>query len=743
MADNELDIKIRVQTDGGDVIEKTAKQVGDFKVAIQQAKDDIDKLDITSKTYNKDLASLNKTIDQSNKVLVDSSKGVHSMGDAFKQVSKSVFPEFLTGIGEIQVGLDSIGIGEILLIITALIAAFGALTEFIKKDAVVAEELGQIMAGVEKVISTLAEEFVHLGDTIAHPIEAFKKLGKAFSSGKEAAKLQDELEISTAKMNATIAKQSTVLEQLKTDAKDATKTTAERQKAAQDALKIEDQITAEKIKNANDEIEAFKKATEGRTDLSKEEVKKGIELGAKLDQITADGIASKRKLQTENNKFEEDQKKEKEKSDKEAIKKQDEYNKKLDKLGEDAEQDEKQRITNEFADKLKEITGHSKKEEDLRKKLRDKRDAQIKKYEDEKKKKSREEEAKKLAEIKSNYDDIEQLNLQSNLKQTQTNLDNTKNQIDETTKKYDAEVKQAGDNKEKIVEIEKKKEADLKVLRDKEKTQIQDVADAQLKDDISKTDSKIDNITKEADAKIEAAKGDADLIKSIDADTNAKIAAANIDLANTKVKLAQDTAKKIADVGSQETADHQKQIDAQKAANEKAAKERQALEQSVLGAINDLNNLFSELQSQKRNQSQKEKEKAAKKEFEIQKGLSLVSAAISTAEGIASQFPKSPGSALSPITYAAIAANAAAGAISIATIAAKKYTPGQTSTGGSSTAPSIPNSPTPQSSSFSTLGQTQLQNTTPIAPQKVYVSEQDITSTQQKVNVIQGRAIIH
>ena len=121
----------------------------------------------------------------------------------------------------------------------------------------------------------------------------------------------------------------------------------------------------------------------------------------------------------------------------------------------------------------------------------------------------------------------------------------------------------------------------------------------------------------------------------------------------------------------------------------KAAKEAQkeAFDdaKSLMTALNDLGNLFSELNSQRAGKSKAEQEKAAKREFNVKKGLGIVNASISTAEGIAKAVADSPETGGLPGSAFA----AAIGAIQIATIAAKKYSPGQTSGGSAPSTPSV------------------------------------------------------
>jgi hypothetical protein len=143
-----------------------------------------------------------------------------------------------------------------------------------------------------------------------------------------------------------------------------------------------------------------------------------------------------------------------------------------------------------------------------------------------------------------------------------------------------------------------------------------------------------------------------------------------------------------------------------------------------------------------------------KKQFDQDKALGIARAVIGTAEAVVQALSGSP----PPASYILAALSAAAGAVQIATIAGQaEPTESDTAssfTGGAFNSFSVPSPSlaTPTSSSsgsgpsaptFFRLGQggpnSQLNNQIPA--QKVYVTETDITNTQQKVSVIESRAV--
>ena len=128
----------------------------------------------------------------------------------------------------------------------------------------------------------------------------------------------------------------------------------------------------------------------------------------------------------------------------------------------------------------------------------------------------------------------------------------------------------------------------------------------------------------------------------------------------------------------------------------------------------------------------KDKEKEAKKQFKIDKGVALVTAAINTALSITKYAGNIPMMALA----------AATGALSIAAIASKQYQGGASSSGGSSSIPSV-SAMKPQqdaSPSFNMFGSgsnaNQLSASESIESNitvNAVVSESEVTGTQQKV----------
>ena len=171
-----------------------------------------------------------------------------------------------------------------------------------------------------------------------------------------------------------------------------------------------------------------------------------------------------------------------------------------------------------------------------------------------------------------------------------------------------------------------------------------------------------------------------------------------------------------------------KNIEEVAAAKRKAIADGFAIATASVNAFSALNNLITQNENQNRSKNAKERLALEKKQFERGKALGIVNTVINTAQAIMAQMAN-------PTPYVGIALAALAGvtgALQVAAIASQKFDGGsgtitQVGSVGAIDTPSANNAPavplTPQS--------------IPI-PQQVFVTETDITGTQQQVNVIEG-----
>lgn len=178
----------------------------------------------------------------------------------------------------------------------------------------------------------------------------------------------------------------------------------------------------------------------------------------------------------------------------------------------------------------------------------------------------------------------------------------------------------------------------------------------------------------------------------------------------------------------------------------KDTQEKLQIAQQSAQALQGLSDLYFTLKSKNLKKGSKEELENAKKQFKINKGLSIASTLISGLQGVVNGLTAPyPQNIILPI-LAGITTTA-----SVAKIASTQFNDGGAGASGASLpstgTPSIPNAPTVNapSSSVTHLNPdgTVNSNNGSQQSQQVYVVENDITSTQQRVNVIEGSALIH
>lgn len=180
--------------------------------------------------------------------------------------------------------------------------------------------------------------------------------------------------------------------------------------------------------------------------------------------------------------------------------------------------------------------------------------------------------------------------------------------------------------------------------------------------------------------------------------------------------------------------------------------------QNTITAFQGLSDLTFAIGKANNKRTEEEQEKSAKRQFEINKGIQIASAVISTITGVVNALtaktvvPEPMGSILKAANAIAVGI---AGAANIAKIEATRYTSKSSSTTVSSTPSSgggggeagggmTGTAPTTlQPNQFFGLGQT-TPGGTPMTGgvQKVYVVESDITAVQDRVKVIESRAVL-
>lgn len=291
---------------------------------------------------------------------------------------------------------------------------------------------------------------------------------------------------------------------------------------------------------------------------------------------------------------------------------------------------------------------------------------------------------------------------------------------------------------------------ELKLAQD-----IKDIQDGLVKNELDAQIKVLDAKTKSAEQELEIAKKSKDSTLAEIQDLEDKVLQAKINELELK-RQAEVAAAEQAGLDTQAIDEkyHQEEIDATKKTEEAKSEERKkAVEQDIqtaqsyVSAIGDLTDLITTISSAGAEKDVKKQNEIKKRQFNANKALGIVNAGIHTAEGIT----KTIGELGFPAAIPGVIAAGIAGAAQIAAIAAKKFNPEGGSSGGASSAPTTGGGPLPtipstsqfQPQKFFDLGNSSLLSGNQAPPaQKVYVTETDITKTQNKVSLIEARAKI-
>ena len=730
MADTTNNIDIKINANADDAV----KTIGDLKSSIDALTQTNQKLadgfQQSSKKISDSLEKNTKAVEGLSEHVEGFSKNLTKLGGSIPIVSEAF--EILNTI----LALNPLGL---------LVATIGLLIGGFMSLEAVTEPIENALAGVATAAKVVFENFSNVNEIIKDIINwDFSKLkkdtkdlgkvvGDAYSAGKSAAEEQHELNRKLADDTVILAQKEQDLAALKEKARVKDKDQRKNQQAVIDKEK---EITDIKQENADKQLDILKKQYDhelkNNGKYNEDHLKQIKDAEAKTIQIKTEGInATRRETVAMSNEELADQKK--------AAAEHQKIQKQIQKLDIEAIDDARDRLIAEGKAKLDEVKGNSKDEIELRLAIKKANARKLADFDKKQKDKWDKEDAKRLKEIKKASDQARIIKEENIVAESKNETDAIKNQIEETKKKYDAEIKEAGNNKDKIAEIEAEKVKELASLREVEKSDIETQIQKEIDLNNTKTQIAIQNAKDKANEEMAQEGITADEKAAIEQNLNDIKSDLNQKLYDQNVKLTQQANKQIADLDAQSTADKIENSKKVKEAREQDEKDTFEVAKGLMSALNSISDLMTELDSQRTNQSLAQKNAAAKKEFNMKKGLGIVSAAINTAEGITKAL-ENP----FPLNIIMAAVNGAMGAVQIATIAAKKFTPeSPSSSGGSVTQPSSSSGASQfNPSSFQGLGQSTLQNQNALPPQKVYVSEQDISSTQQKVSVIQGRSVL-
>jgi hypothetical protein len=166
--------------------------------------------------------------------------------------------------------------------------------------------------------------------------------------------------------------------------------------------------------------------------------------------------------------------------------------------------------------------------------------------------------------------------------------------------------------------------------------------------------------------------------------------------------------------------------------------------QSFGSSLNSLNQAITDLQHNRLKKGEKLTLELQKKEFKRQKALNITMALINGAQGVMKALADfGP----SPVGIAAMIAAGVITGVQVAAISAKQFEGDQSTPNDTSiTTPNVGGGSgidaRPDPARLQNIGQRTINQQVQQSPQRVYVVETDITKTQQKVSVIESRAIL-
>jgi len=532
--------------------------------------------------------------------------------------------------------------------IGAVVTLFFALKEIVGGNAVVADQLTFAFDALNKgfgfVVDTVVDtvsSFDKLTNAIKHPIDFIKNLGSgmadATKEGYLASKQLDEFTVANARTAAAIAENDIQVQALTKSLKDKTKSEKERIAIANKIADMEIGNTKLSAKLAQDELNIEKLKLKGRSQSADDEAKI-ITLQSKVRQaISEQDIANSQRQTRINILLEKEATKALKDNKDEQLKILEQHQKDVDKLNEEFNLSEREKLNKSFQDKIDLLNSDNENELALQIKINNERNEALAKFDEEANKKIQAQQKKVADEQKS-----------INAKQFNEQIEQNKRTLDLELEAVDLSV---GTEAEKVA---RKKEIQLKYLEEQlALTREYFGADGVI------TQSELDGLKKIENAIAKVRQGVA--VKDEKATLGSSLGITKQDLGDAQQGLQsiQTAVNAIGSVLSATTEIRLNEIEQQKNA------EIQAVEESGLTKIQ---------KGEKIRAIEKkyalEKYEAEKKAFETNKALQIVNAVIAGALGVVSAFQLGP--IAGAIAAIAIAATTAA---QIAVISSQKPPP--------------------------------------------------------------------
>ena len=587
---------------------------------------------------------LSDALKKQESALGDNRRNVGNYAEGFKSAFSAItqavpaLKGFETAQSGVNMALSANPIG-------AVVTLLFALKEIVGGNAVVADQLTFAFDALNKgfgfvvdmVVDTVSS-FDKLTNAIKHPIDFIKNLGsgmaEATKDGYLASKQLDEFTVANARTASAIAENDIQVQALTKSLKDKTKSEKERIAIANKIADMEIGNTKLSAKLAQDELNIEKLKLKGRSQSAEDEAKI-ITLQSKVRQaISEQDIANSQRQTRINILLEKEATKALKDNKDEQIKILEQHQKDVEKLNEEFNLSEREKLNKTFQDKIDLLNSDNEKELALQIKINNERNEALAKFDEEANKKIEAQQKKVADEQKA-----------INAKQFNEQIEQNKRTLDLELEAVDLSV---GTEAEKVA---RKKEIQLKYLEEQLA-----LTKSFLKED---TQANIDAITKIENAIAKVRQGVA--VKDEKATLGSSLGITKQDLGDAQQGLQsiQTAVNAIGSVLSATTEIRLNEIEQQKNA------EIQAVEESGLSKIQ---------KEEKIRAIEKkyalEKYEAEKKAFETNKALQIVNAVIAGALGVVSAFQLGP--IAGAIAAIAIAATTAA---QIAVISSQKPPP--------------------------------------------------------------------
>jgi len=587
---------------------------------------------------------LSEALKKQESALGDNRRNVGNYAEGFKSAFGAItqavpaLKGFETAQSGVNMALSANPIG-------AVVTLLFALKDILGGNAVVADQLKFAFDAVNKgfgyiidVVVDTVSSFDKLTNAIKHPIDFIKNLGsgmaEATKEGYLASKQLDEFTVSNARTASAIAENDIQVQALTKSLKDKTKTEKERIAIANKIADLEIGNTKLSAKLAQDELNTEKLRLKGRTQSAEDEAKI-ITLQSKVRQaISEQDIANSQRQTRINILLEKEATKALKDNKDEQSKNIEQHNKDVQALNDEFNLSEREKLNKKYQDKIDVLNSDNEKELALQIKINNERNEALAKFDEDAQKKIE-------AQKKKNAETEKAINAQK----FNDKIEQNKRSLDLELEAVDLSV---GTEEDKA---RRKREIQIKYFE-----QQLAITKEFLKED---TQANIDAITKIENA-----------LKRLREGGSAK------DSKETFGSLIGVDSKELASV-KKDLGDYQVALDAVNQAISSSFELRyQGIENNKNAEIDAVNQttLSKEKKEEKIRAIEKkyalEKYEAEKKQFEVQKAMSIVQAVIAGALGVINSFQ------LGPIAGAiAAAAIAVTTATQIALIASQKPPP--------------------------------------------------------------------